>query len=96
MYVSDYAYAAWPAYWNTNGLMYQETNKSNFLINNMISSEFFLGFNDQRAKVLFSSGEVNSEYLNTMHNYRPAFYLVENAIIAEGNGTSTDPFIILD
>lgn len=91
MYASDLAYAASPAYWNGSVRMYQETILNNYL--SVYSSGFLLGFYGQTA-IVYDGFNVIGEPLMYPQSYRPTFYLVEDALIAQRTGTVDDPFVI--
>ena len=95
MYVSDIAYAASPAYWNDSVRVYQETMLNNYLSSRFSTDEFLLGFYDQTA-MMYDGFNIMGEPLMYPQSYRPTFYLVEDALIAQGSGTVDDPFIIID
>ena len=52
-----------------------------------------LGFYGQTAMV-YDGFNVIGEPLMYSQSYRPTFYLVEDALIAQGTGTVDDPFVI--
>ena len=54
-----------------------------------------MGFYGQTAMV-YDGFNVIGEPLMYPQSYRPTFYLVEDALIAQGSGTVDDPFIIID
>ena len=50
--------------------------------------------NGTSSRNIQASGQINSNSVNTIDNYRPALYLKNNVDIISGEGTSNNPFIL--
>lgn len=100
LYVTDYMYAATPAYWSYPGYDrdrndYRLAQNNNWLYS---GNEYWTITRDTSGSVsafyINSTGEVNSKAVNTTADVRPVFYLKSNVLLVSGNGTITTPYVI--
>lgn len=101
MYVSDYGYAASPAYWNTKLSSYSSARLNNWM--HMGLFEWTLtrvsghSYGDIYSFFLNDNGSL--DFSNPVNNYpgfavRPTFYLKSNVVLTGGTGTQSDPYRI--
>ncbi len=97
MYVSDFGYAANPAYWTTTFQNYENAANDNWLAG--IDEWTISTVSDRNGDVFYimSTGYVRTDdlyQLDDLIGVRPAFYLNSNVTYVSGSGTSTDPIRI--
>ncbi len=99
MYVSDYGYAADPENWNIN-LSYGGYDQESIRVNNWL----FMGLAEgtisrssglgRVSRFINASGAAGSSNQNMATNLaiRPAFYLISDTKLVNGDGSKTNPF----
>ena len=93
MYVSDYGYAAAPSNWTTALYNYNRAESTNWLY--LGGFEWTISRSTVNTYDAFHVGyrgylvNVNVHDTNSVH---PSFYLKSSVSIADGTGTSSDPY----
>ncbi len=97
LYVSDYMYAAYPKYWLIKASDFNESNNDNWL--HLGANEWTISKNsDNGSKVFYinEKGNIKSFEGNKMSfAIRPTFYIHDYVGFISGDGTKTDPFLII-
>ena len=91
--VSDYGYAAAPSNWITALFDYDDVTSTNWLY--LGSNEWTISRRAEDGLTVFSvinRGVVFSDHMRMKNAIRPSFYLESSVSIADGTGTSSDPY----